>query len=261
MAGTDKSKQPGLQASGPVIVLVAPQLGENIGMAARAMLNCGLTELRLVGPRDGWPNRHALAAAAGADSVVEAAQVFETTAEAVADFSMLYATTARPRGMVKPVVTPREAAREMRVALKPGARQKVGVLFGAERMGLTNEDIVRADRIIQAPLNPAYASLNLAQAVLLVAWEYLAAGDDSPAVTLPTGDSLPADRRILEDFLDRLDDLLDEKRFYQPPEKRPRMRRNVRNIFTRAELTEQEVATLHGILSALLGAKLPSEEE
>ena len=256
MAGTDKSKAHGLQAAGPAIVLVAPQLGENIGMAARAMLNCGLTELRLVGPRDGWPNRHALAAAVGADSVVENAIVYDSTAEAVADFTTLYATTARPRGMVKPVVTPREAAREMRSALDGGGKQKIGVLFGAERMGLTNEDIVRADRIISAPLNPAYASLNLAQAVLLVAWEFAAAGDESPAAALPTGDSVPASRELLDEFLDRLDALLDEKRFYQPPEKRPKMRRNLHNIFTRNDLTEQEVATLHGVVSALLGAKV-----
>lgn len=260
MAGTDKSKPQGLQPGGPVIVLVAPQLGENIGMAARAMLNCGLTELRLVGPRDGWPNRHALAAAVGADAVVENARLYDSTAEAVADLTTLYATTARPRGMVKPVVTPREAAREMRAALsEEGSGQRIGVLFGAERMGLTNEDIVRADRIISAPLNPAYASLNLAQAVLLVAWEYLAAGDETPALSLPTGDSVPASRELLDEFLDRLDALLDEKRFYQPPEKRPKMRRNLRNIFTRAELTEQEVATLHGILSALLGAKVRND--
>ena len=151
MAGTDKSKPLTLQP-GPVIVLVAPQLGENIGMAARAMLNCGLGELRLVKPRDAWPNRHAVAAAAGATAVIEAARVFETTAEAVADITTLYATTARPRGMVKPVVTPREAAREMRAALSDeSSGQRVGVLFGAERMGLTNEDIVRADRLITAP--------------------------------------------------------------------------------------------------------------
>ena len=256
MAGTDKSKPLNLQP-GPVMILVAPQLGENIGMAARAMLNCGLGELRLVKPRDAWPNRHAVAAAAGAHAVIDAAEVFETTGEAVADITTLYATTARPRGMVKPVVTPREAAREMRAAISDKASgQRIGVLFGAERMGLTNEDIVRADRLISAPLNPGYSSLNLAQAVLLVAWEYLAAGDETPASVLPTGDSVPASRELLDEFLDRLDALLDEKRFYQPPEKRPKMRRNLRNIFTRNDLTEQEVATLHGILSALLGAKL-----
>ncbi len=257
MAGTDKSKPLSLQEGGPVIILVTPQLGENIGMSARAMLNCGLSELRLVAPRDGWPNRHALAAAAGADSVIEQAKLYDSTAEAVADLTALYATTARPRGMVKPVVTPREAALEMRAALSaPGGKQRIGVLFGPERMGLSNDDVVRAERLIAAPLNPAYASLNLAQAVLLVAWEYLAAGDETPAVVLPTGDSRPAERAQLEEFLDRLDGLLDEKRFYQPPEKRPKMRRNLRNIFSRAELTEQEVATLHGIVSALLGAKV-----
>ncbi|MEX0923299.1 MAG: RNA methyltransferase [Rhodovibrionaceae bacterium] len=258
MAGTDKSKPLALQEGGPVVILVRPQLGENIGMAARAMLNCGLSELRLVAPRDGWPNRHAVAAAVGADSVIAQARLYDSTEEAVADISTLYATTARPRGMVKPVVTPREAALEMRAALAAEAveRPRIGVLFGAERMGLTNEDVVRAERLIVAPLNPAYASLNLAQAVLLVAWEYLAAADETPAVVLPTGGSRPAGRALLDEFLARLDGLLDEKRFYQPPEKRPKMRRNLHNIFTRSELTEQELATLHGILSALLGAKV-----
>ena len=165
MAGTDKSRSADREG-GPVVILVEPQLGENIGACARAMLNCGLTEMRIVNPRDGWPNEKAVANASGADSVLDRAALFDTVADAIADLQRVYATTARRRDMLKPVMTPRAAAREIVAEGKRGER--TGVLFGAERKGLHNDDVVLAHTIIEAPLNPAFASLNLAMAVLLV---------------------------------------------------------------------------------------------
>ena len=176
MAGTDRSRAPAPD-DGPVVILVDPQLGENIGTAARAMLNCGLGRLRLVRPRDGWPSDRAVAAASGADAVLDGATLFDTTAAAIADLEQVYATTARPREMIKPVMTPRRAAAEMRAAI--GGGRPVGILFGPERTGLLNDDLALADTLISVPLNPAYSSLNLAQAVLLVAYEWAQAGDDT----------------------------------------------------------------------------------
>jgi tRNA/rRNA methyltransferase len=170
MAGTDKGRSP--VTGGPRVVLVDPQLGENIGMAARAMLNCGLTRLCLVRPRDGWPNPAAEAAAAGASEVLDGAAVYDATPDALAGCRRVYATTARPRDMVKPVLTPRAAAQDMRAA--EGAGAATALLFGPERSGLTNDDLVLADRVIAVPLNPAFASLNLAQAVLIVGYEWRA---------------------------------------------------------------------------------------
>ncbi len=247
MAGTDKSQDSA--QGGPLVILVDPQLGENIGMVARAMLNCGLTELRLVRPRDGWPSAMAVKAASGADRVLDGVRLFETTAEAVADCARVYATSARPRGMTKPVETPRHAAGEMRRAIAGGDR--VGVLFGPERSGLTNDDVALADRLLEVPLNPAFASLNLAQAVLLVGYEWYQAVREAPDRRLESGGTPPATKRELLDFLERLEGRLDETGFLYPPEKRPGMVRNIRNLFQRAELTESEVRTLHGIVSAL----------
>lgn len=258
MAGTDKTREIELRP-GPAIILVRPQLGENIGMAARAMLNCGLTELRIVAPRDGWPNEAAVSAASGADRIVETAKLYDTAGEAVADLSHVYATTARLRGMVKPIVHPREAAREIHQLL--GEEKPVGILFGPERTGLENDELVLADRALVAPLNPGFSSLNLAQAVLLCAWEFHAARDEQVApVQLPTGRSKPAAKALLLEFLERLEDILDKRGFLHPPEKRPKMTRNLRNIFQRADLTDQEVATLQGVVSALIGKKLPPAE-
>src|SRR5258706_11023835 len=176
MAGTDHSRQ--AASGGPAIILVEPQLGENIGTAARAMLNCGLGRLRLVRPRDGWPSERAVAAASGADSVLSAAMLFQSTEAAIADLEQVYATTARPREMIKPVMTPRRAAPEMRAGLAAG--RPVGILFGPERTGLLNDDLALADTLITVPLNPAYSSLNLAQAVLLSPYEMAQAGDETP---------------------------------------------------------------------------------
>jgi tRNA/rRNA methyltransferase len=262
MSGTDRSRKtaplyPGHRkdgrarpGNGPAIVLVEPQLGENIGTAARAMLNCGLADLRLVRPRDGWPNRKAVAAASGADAVIESVRLFDSTAEAIADLNRVYATTARHRGQIKPLVTPRQAAAEMRAAL--GRGEKAGVLFGPERTGLHNDDIPLADTILQVPLNPAFSSLNLAQAVLLVGYEWFQAGSDAPPRRLVTNQTGPASKAELLNFFAHLEKELIECGFLRNAEKRPSMVRNIRNIFQRAEPTEQEIRTLHGIVKELV---------
>jgi tRNA/rRNA methyltransferase len=250
MSGTDKGRRAVL--GGPAVVLVDPQLGQNIGMVARAMLNCGFEELRLVRPRDGWPNPAAVAAAAGADWLLERARLYETTAEAVADLQRLYATTARPRDMVKPVLTPRAAAAEMREAEAEGLA--LGLLYGPERAGLANDDIALADRVLEVPLNPAFASLNLAQAVLVVGYEWFQAGDRTPPRRLPRGGARPADKDELLNFFHRLEAILDAGGFFYPPEMRAGMTRNLRNLFQRADLTERELRNLHGVVSVLLEA-------
>ena len=183
MAGTDYKKAVALDIIGnqnrqPAIILVAPQLGENIGAVARAMLNCGLTDLRLVNPRDGWPNPAAEAMASGAVVVLEQARVFDTVEAAIADLQAVYATTARGRDMLKPVVTPRQAVTEIHQHSQIG--QRCGILFGPERAGLSNEDLVYADAALMVPLHPGFSSLNLAQAVLLVAYEWFQAQDNTP---------------------------------------------------------------------------------
>lgn len=248
MAGTDQTKAAPLPP-GPAIVLVEPQMGENIGAAARAMLNCGLTDLRLVRPRDGWPNQKAVSASAGADAVVDAAKVYRNTAEAIADLHVVYATTARRRDMVKPVYTPTAAAREMRTEMAAG--RNAGVLFGRERSGLANHDVMRAQAIVTAPLNPAYSSLNLGQSVLLIAWEWLNAGDETMAIEHPTGDSTPAPQKDVEALLEHLDTELDAAEFYRSRDQRPAMQQNLRNIFQRARMTEQETQTLRGVVARM----------
>lgn len=237
-------------SAGPAVVLVDPQLGENIGMAARAMLNCGLTDLRLVRPRDGWPSAGAREASAGADAVIDGARLYPDTAAAVADLTRVYATTGRPREMVGRVVTPRTAAGEMRAAAAAG-EGAAGVLFGSERSGLTNEDVSHADAVIRVPLNPAFSSLNLAQAVLVVAYEWFAAGDETPPETLETAASAPATKGELDNFVERLGAELDAGGFFRAPPMRPGVMRNIRNIFQRARPTAQEVRTLLGVMAAL----------
>jgi tRNA/rRNA methyltransferase len=251
MAGTDRKQH--APSGGPAIILVEPQLGENIGTAARAMLNCGLTDLRLVKPRDGWPSEKARSAASGADKVIDGARLYETTSEAIADLSRVYATTARQRGMVKRVVTPRRAAGEMRKAAAGG--QKIGILFGRERTGLENDDIALADAVIAVPLNPGFASLNLAQAVLLVGYEWFQAADKTPANQLVVNETRPATKAELLNFFQQLEKRLVESGFLRNVEKRPSMVRNIRNLFQRAGLTHQEVRTLHGIVSDLSTAR------
>ncbi len=253
MAGTDSTRDSIVAGHGPAIILVRPQLGENIGAAARAMLNCGLTDLRLVRPRDGWPNPQAVRAASGADIVIENARIHERSEDAVAGLQRVFATTARPRDMVKTVMTPDDAAAEMRRAEADG--QRYGVLFGAERTGLENDDVALADTVIEAPLNPAYKSLNLAQAVLLVAWSWFRLGDATLGSRVELGATRPATKEELLNFFARLEAALDECGFLFPPEKRPSMVRNIRNMFQRMQPTEQDLRTLHGIVAGLFRHK------
>jgi tRNA/rRNA methyltransferase len=231
--------------TGPAIVLCEPQLGENIGAVARAMLNCGLTDLRLVNPRDGWPSDSARAAASGADSVIDGARVFGSTEEAIADLIFVVATTARTRDLVKPFLSVDAAVGRLRA-------EGSGVLFGRERSGLTNDQVALADAAVQFPLNPEFTSLNLAQAVLLIGWEWRKAGlDPAPPETLPPI-SPAATRGEVVHLILHLERELDEAGFFFPPEKRPHMARNLRNLLTRASLTQQDVRTLHGVIASLV---------
>ena len=226
-------------------------MGENIGACARAMKNCGLSDLRLVDPRDGWPNPAANAMAAHAEDIVEAATVFETLEEAVADLSYTYATTARARDQVKPVFTARGFAADART--RAGEGQKIGLLFGREREGLWNSEIALSSAMITVPLNPGNTSLNIGQAVLLVGYEWWTAADETPDRVLESSEAQPASQAMLDNFLSRLIADLDERSFLAVPEKRDRMTRNIRNIFQRNDLTENEINTLHGIVSFLKG--------
>ena len=248
MAGTHKRRSR-TSAEGPVVILVAPQLGENIGAAARAMLNAGLTQMRLVAPRDGWPSEKALAAAAGAEAVLSKARLCDSTAEAVGDLTRVYATTARHREMIKPVVTARQAAFELREAI--GRGERVGLMFGPERAGLTNDDLTLADTLVTVPLNPGFSSLNLAQAVLILSYEWFQAGDETETRRLVTNATRPATREELLNFFAHLEAALDAAGYFKTAEKRPAMVRTIRNLFQRAELTEQEIRTLHGIVKEL----------
>ncbi len=231
------------------VILVKPQLGENIGMVARAMANFGLRELRLVEPRDGWPSEKASAAASGADWVIDGAKLFDTAEEAVADLGIVYATTARPREMSKPVMTPHEAALSLNERLAAGER--AGLMFGGERSGLDNEDVALCDAIIQIPTNPDFASLNLAQSVLLVGYEFFRSTNETGG--RPRKAELPpvAPKADTMRLFEHLESELDAAGFLHPPEKRPVMVRNLRTIFLKAALTEQEVRSLRGVVRAL----------
>jgi len=234
----------------PAIVLVRPQLGENIGKAARAMLNFGLTDLRLVAPRDGWPNPAAGPAASGADVVLERARVFETVADAVADCAHVYATTVRKRGVTKPVVTPEGAASQIHA--EPGGS---AILFGPERSGLETDDVAVARTIVTVPINAEFGSLNLAQAVILVAYEWSkhVALASPPEVELDP----PAPQGELDGMIAQLDDMLESANFFFPPARVPATKRTLRTLLTKPGWTSQEVRTLRGVLSALAGKKSP----
>jgi tRNA/rRNA methyltransferase len=250
MAGTDRTK-PIAAGVGPAIVLVEPQLGENIGMAARAMLNCGITELRLVRPRDGWPSEAAENAASGADVVIAGTKLYDSTADAVADLSLVFASTARDRDMTKRFVTPRQAAAEIRAFEAGGG--KTGVLFGKEAKGLKNDDLALADACILAPVNPAFRSLNLAQAVFVVGYEWFMAASEAPASELRMPkETRPADKAELFGLFEHLERELDASGFLHVKEKQPVMVRNLRNMFQRMGLTEQEVRTLRGVITSLV---------
>jgi TrmH family RNA methyltransferase len=233
----------------PVVILVRPQLGDNIGACARAMANGGLFHLRLVAPRDGWPQAQAWRTASGADRILEAASVHASVADAVADLNRVFATCPRPRHIVKPVLTARGAANEMRLIGERGL--KTGILFGPERAGLDNDDMAQADSLIRYPLNPAFMSLNLAQAVMVMAYEWWTAADDTPPRELMTNETKVATKGTLENFLAHLVDQLDACGFLRNLPKRPGMVRNIRHFFQRGEVTDQELRTLHGIVTEL----------
>ena len=257
MSGTDKTKT-GLDLTGPIVILVEPQLGENIGMAARAMGNFALTRLRIIKPRDGWPNISVQRAAAGADHILGKAELFDTVEQAVADCTLLFATTARAHDQAKPVVGPQAAAAEMVGQIAAGGT--VGILFGRERSGLQNEEVGLANRIITFPVNPGFASLNLAQAVLLIGYEWF---------KLATAGALPfamperserASQHQIQAFFENLLQELDSVEFLRPAEKRDTMLVNLRNIFTRMDPTKQDMHTLHGVVMAIAeGRKGPAK--
>lgn len=234
----------------PAVILVRPQLGQNIGACARAMLNCGLTDMRLVAPRDGWPNSSAFSAASNADGVLNAARVFENLPDAIADLHQVYASTARPREMLKPVLTAQASAARMRGEIAQG--QRVGVLFGPERTGLENHEVVQAHTIITVPLNPEFDSLNLAQAVLLIGYEWHKSADRTPGAQLPLGRTQPATAAEIEGLFGHLESELDLSGFFAAiPDKRESVLHNLRNIFQRVPLMEQDVKTLRGVIKAL----------
>ena len=242
----------------PSIILSHPQLGENIGAAARAMANFGLADLRLVNPRHGWPDAKAMAMAAGAANVVEDARVFATLREAVGDLNVVYATTARERGIAKDVLTPAEAARRLRMASARG--EKAGILFGNERAGLDNEEISLSDCVITIP-TAHFASINLGQAVLLTAYEWFRAADVTPPARLEHGPiHRKPTRAELLDLFDHLERELKESGFLFPPEKRETMARAIRATIHRARLTYQEVQTLRGMIVALAKGKHRAEK-
>jgi len=241
----------------PFIILVRPQLGENIGMAARAMLNCGLSRLRLVAPRDGWPNPAAQRAASGADVVLEGTAVFDSVAEAVADLHHVVATSARNRELSQRIVTARHAAGEMRDWIGRGDR--VGILFGPERTGLTNDDMVLADTALSVPLNPQFSSLNIAQAVLLVAYEWAMLAQATPAERLSDYAVRPATKQEMQNLFDHLERALDQSGFLRNKAAKPAMVLNLRAFLQRATMTEQEVRTFHGVIK-YLGKGKHSEE-
>lgn len=245
----------------PVIILVRPQLAENIGMCARAMANFGLSEMRLVAPRDGWPQKTrmkkgAFQAAAGASEILENAQLFETIEAAIADLHHVWATTARERGQAKPVQAPSQAMGE--AAKRVGEGQRVGILYGPERTGLENDDVALASAIITFPVNPKFASLNLAQAVLLNGYEWFRQAEgEAPPFEAPEI-SPPVRRETLQAFFDFLEGHLDRARYFWPEKKRPVMVRNLRNIVHRLNPTEQDIRTLRGALDWLVKRGKPA---
>ena len=232
-------------AAKPIIVLVRPQLGQNIGKAARAMLNFGLTELRLVAPRDGWPNPDAGPAASGADFVLDRAEVFDTVQSSIADCSTVFASTVRRRDLVMPVVAPTEMAEQ--VARAPG---RSAVLFGPERSGLETEEVALAEAIVTVPINPEFASLNLAQAVILLAYEWSKRSE----LAVPPAKELEerAPHGELEGLIQQLDDALLAKGYFHPPSRTPATRNTIRTIFTKPGWSSREVKAVRGIIRSLV---------
>jgi tRNA/rRNA methyltransferase len=232
----------------PAIILNEPQLAENIGAVARVMANFGLADLRLVRPRDGWPQERAWASASGANWPLDGARVCATLAEAIGDLQLVYATTARPRETQLPVLTPREAA----AALRDGAGEGLatGLLFGGERAGLETQDIALTHAIVTIPIDPKFHSLNLAQAVAINAYEWAVSGGDRPPAKFRDGDP-PAEQAAMVGLFEHLEDELEFSGFFHPPEKKPAMVRNLRVALGRARMTAQEVRTFRGVITAL----------
>jgi tRNA/rRNA methyltransferase len=249
----------------PAIILVRPQLADNIGAAARAMANFGLDDMRLIAPRDGWPNPQARAAASGANAIVDAASAAPTLAEGLVGLNWVCATTARQRDLTKPVLTPAEAIAEIVQRTREG--QRCGIMFGPERTGLEQAEIANADALVMAPVNPAFASLNLAQAVLLLAYEWIkqtGGGTLGRVTTYETAitsglksRSPPATKEQLMGFFEHLEGELDRMGFLHPPHRRAVMIANLRSLFTRLSASEQEIRTLRGIVKALVHGKGP----
>ncbi|MDR7027835.1 RNA methyltransferase [Rhizobium rosettiformans] len=260
MAGTNSERI--MLAEGPAIILVEPQLGENIGMVARAMANFGLVELRLVNPRDGWPSDKARAAAAKADHVIDGTVVFDTLEEAIADLNFVYATTARHRDGFKPVRSPVTAAETLRTRFRSG--EKTGVLFGREKSGLSNEDVALADEIVTFPVNPAFASLNIAQAVLLMSYEWMKSGmDDVHAVPFDAPEQPAATKEQVIGMFEHLEEALEVRNYFHPPHKKAKMIENLRAVFSRRAFTGPEIHVVRGVISSLdryarSGQRLPA---
>jgi TrmH family RNA methyltransferase len=249
MTGRDGGAEIGAIGNSPVVILVRPQLADNIGAVARAMGNGGLFELRLVAPRDGWPQPNAWRTASGADRILDSLTVHETVADAVADLHHVFATCPRPRHIVKPVLTARGAALELHEICDRGLR--AGLLFGPERAGLDNDDMACADALVRYPLNPAFMSLNLSQAVMVMAYEWWSVTDCTPQSWLMTNETVVATKGQLDNFLTHLVAELDACGFLRNQPKRPGMVRNIRHLFQRGEVTEQELRTLHGMVTEL----------
>ncbi len=248
MAGTDKTQKINYAPS-PAIILCEPQLGENIGTAARAMANFGLWDLRLVNPREGWPSDKARSAAAKADHVIDKVQVFATIEEAVADLSLIYATTARKRDMFKQVIGPDEAAGLLSSHISSGA--KAGLLFGRERWGLNNKEVALCDAIVTLPVEPAFASLNIAQAVLVLAYEFKRASEEGKKLPFDEIAGQAASKGETIGMFTHLENALDNAGFFTVKEKRPSMVTNIRNMLNRAKFNAQEVRTFRGVIAAL----------
>jgi tRNA/rRNA methyltransferase len=248
MAGTDKSQQFNFRPS-PAVILCEPQLGENIGTTARAMANFGLWDLRLVNPRDGWPNEKAIAAASRAEHVLGKVRVFATTEEAVADLSLVYATTARRRDLQKPVLGPEEASQRVIAHIATGAG--AGILFGREKWGLNNEEVAISDAIVTLPVEAAFASLNIAQAVLVIAYEWRRQTDLGKELLFTETVAEPATKGDLLKLFEHLEQALDDAGFFTAPDKRPTVITNLRAMLGRGAFSAQEVRTLHGVISSI----------
>ena len=236
--------------SQPSMVLVQPQMGENIGSAARAMLNFGLDRMRIVNPRDGWPNQHAIAVASNAGRVLDGAVLCDTTKDAIADCNYVFATTARHRDLSKPVMTPERAMEHARGLIKSG--QSVSVLFGPERSGLENDDIALADAIISVPVNPDYGSLNLGQCVLLTAYEWRRQTTEVPPEVMALAGTEYASKLEIEKLGDHFEQRLDDAGFFYPTTKANSMKLNLRNMWSRIPLTQADVQTFHGMLRQMV---------